>query len=79
MNAKTIVASLGGPKRVAEVVLEKAVSRQAVSQWKVIPPRWCRVLAAASGGKLTVHDLRPDLFGEDPGAGPATTQQDRAA
>lgn len=67
-TAKTIVASLGGPKQVAEVVLNDQISPQAVSQWTKIPPRWCRALAAASGGALTVHDLRPDVFGDAPGA-----------
>lgn len=42
------------------------VSRQRVSQMVKtgrVDPKHCRTLASLSQGAVTVHDLRPDVFG----------------
>lgn len=55
------------------------VSEGAVSHWKSgrcsISPKRCREIESLSGGRITIHDLRPDIFGPPPG--PST--QDQAA
>jgi DNA-binding transcriptional regulator YdaS (Cro superfamily) len=61
MDAKEIIAMLGGPAKVASLV--GGISSQAVSQWRRVPARHCIALEKASGGRITVHDLRPDIFG----------------
>jgi DNA-binding transcriptional regulator YdaS (Cro superfamily) len=43
------------------------VSQQSVNQaFKkkeiIAPPKWCIPLEKATGGKITRHDLRPDLY-----------------
>jgi DNA-binding transcriptional regulator YdaS (Cro superfamily) len=68
VNAKIIIAELGGPAKVAKIV--GGITSQAVSQWKRIPVNRCRVIAAGSGGAFTVHDLRPDIFGPAPSVSP---------
>lgn len=75
-NTKTIIDKLGGPKKVGEMA--GGVSSQAVSQWRLIPVKRCRAIEAATNGAVTVHDLRPDIFGPAPGVAPAPPQ-DRAA
>lgn len=56
------------------------VSKSAVSSWRngrFLPShRTARRIAELSGGAVTVHDLRPDIFGPAPGVAPT---QDRAA
>ena len=48
--------------------LAKVVGRtpQAVSeivrQGKKVPAEWCLPIEEATGGKITRHDLRPDLY-----------------
>ncbi|GAB3380819.1 hypothetical protein GCM10027567_26550 [Spongiibacter taiwanensis] len=42
------------------------VTESAVSKWKrtgVVPPHRCRAIAQATDGAISVHDLRPDIFG----------------
>ena len=40
------------------------VSRQAVEQWKVVPPE--RVLAVEKATGVSRYELRPDIYGEPP-------------
>lgn len=35
---------------------------------KRVPAEWCLKLEAATGGKVTAHDLRPDLYPHDEAA-----------
>ncbi len=42
------------------------VSRQAVEQWKVVPPE--RVLAVEKATGVSRYDLRPDIYGPAPEA-----------
>jgi DNA-binding transcriptional regulator YdaS (Cro superfamily) len=39
---------------------------EAVTNWKRrgIPPEHCLAIQKATKGEVTVHDLRPDVFGE---------------
>lgn len=50
----------------AEFAQKVGVTQGRVSQWirgAVIPAERCRAIEAATEGKVTVHDLRPDIFG----------------
>lgn len=78
MNTKAIIAKLGGPARVAQMAGD--ITSQAVSQWRQIPASRCRRIAAASKGAVTVHDLRPDIYGPAPTPpdAPAPAQQEAA-
>lgn len=58
--AQQAVRAAGGCVRVAKLV---GLTKQAVSAWRRVPPEHCRVVAAATKGKFSVHDLRPDVFG----------------
>lgn len=67
------------------------VSKSTVSSWRngrfLMSHRNARVIADMSAGILTVHDLRPDIFGEAPAddcrhdrrAGDQPEPQERAA
>ncbi len=41
-----------------------------ISQWgcrrRQVPAERCRAIETATGGQVTVHDLRPDVFGPPP-------------
>jgi DNA-binding transcriptional regulator YdaS (Cro superfamily) len=44
------------------------VEPMTVSQWKArgrIPAEWCKSIVEVSGGKIHLHELRPDLY-DDP-------------
>ena len=44
------------------------VQEGAVSQWKKhgVPAKRCRPIQELTDNKITVHDLRPDIFGPKP-------------
>lgn len=42
-----------------------------------VPPDMCRLIEAATGGAVTRHELRPDVF--DPPAAPAGRPEEAAA
>lgn len=46
------------------------VSQTAVIKWRKrrVPAERCRAIEQATEGRITVHDLRPDVFGERPSA-----------
>lgn len=51
----------------------KKCTQQTVSYWVneldgVVPPEWGPFIEAATGGGVTRHDLRPDIFGPAPAA-----------
>lgn len=54
----------------AELARRLRVSESSVSHWKSgrfrISPKRCREIEDISGGAVTVHDLRPDIFGPTP-------------
>lgn len=57
----------GGQAALARAV---GVKPQAVNQRvkgrRPVPPHHCRAIETATGGRVAVHDLRPDVFGEAP-------------
>jgi DNA-binding transcriptional regulator YdaS (Cro superfamily) len=60
----------------AELARKLGVSKQIVSHWKVgryrVPAERCREIEQLTGGVVTVHELRPDVFGPpDPPPGAA--------
>lgn len=64
MDAKQIILMLGGPAKVAEIV--GGITTQAVSQWRRVPAHHCLAIERALGGRVSVHELRPDIFGSAP-------------
>ena len=59
-KTRALVASMGGASHVADVL---QISRQAVSQWEMVPYRHVWKLAHRFG--LTPSEVRPDLDGID--------------
>lgn len=60
---------LGTQQALAEAL---GISSPSISEWKrrgQVPATRCRAIEAATGGKVSAHDLRPDLF-RPPAAGP---------
>jgi DNA-binding transcriptional regulator YdaS (Cro superfamily) len=55
-----------------ELARALGVSKQAVSHWRTgryrVPAEYCRAIEKHTEGKVTVYDLRPDVFGDHPGA-----------
>jgi hypothetical protein len=47
------------------------VTREAARKWERIPAEHCLAIQAATGGQVSVHELRPDVFGR--------AQENRAA
>ena len=60
---KMAIAQLGSQVAVARVV---GVTPQAVSEivrrGRRVPAEWCLAIEQASGGTVSAHDLRPDLY-----------------
>lgn len=60
---KTAIAQLGSQVAVARLV---GVSPQAVSEivrrGRRVPAEWCRAIEHTTGGAVSAHDLRPDLY-----------------
>ena len=56
---------------------------QIATHRRPVPPTLCHHIETATKGAVTVHDLRPDVFGPAPGIPPALPEpakaQDRAA
>lgn len=46
----------------AELARRIGVTGQAVNQWKVAPPLRALEIERATEGKITRHELRPDLY-----------------
>ena len=72
---KQVVDDFSGGQ--AALARELGISPQAVSQWvrgrRPVPPRLAIRIESATGGAVSRHDLRPDIFG------PSPTQQGEAA
>lgn len=47
------------------------ITAQAIAQWKRCPAEHAPLIERATGGQVTCHDLRPDLW---PAPTPATAQ-----
>jgi DNA-binding transcriptional regulator YdaS (Cro superfamily) len=47
---------------VAELARKLGLQRQAVSAWRRVPPERVLAVSLATEGKITCHELRPDLF-----------------
>ena len=64
-HTRTLIAQAGGPRVVAGM-FDPPISSQAVSQWVRVPPARCLVIEAATRGRVTRHELRPDVYGPRP-------------
>jgi DNA-binding transcriptional regulator YdaS (Cro superfamily) len=60
---KAKAAAGGKSSSLAELL---GISDSAVSQWKKVPYRRAIEIEEKTGGVVTRHDLRPDVFGERP-------------
>lgn len=62
---RAIEASGGRQSELAKAI---GVAPQALNQWvtgvRPVPAKHCIAIEQAAGGKVTRHDLRPDVFGE---------------
>jgi DNA-binding transcriptional regulator YdaS (Cro superfamily) len=51
----------------SELAKALGVSKQAVSHWRTgryrVPAEHCRAIERLTDGRVSVHDLRPDVFG----------------
>ncbi len=70
MNKETtqfLIKKAGGPYQVAKLITEQfgKITPQAISQWEMVPPRRAVQIETVTKGRVTKHDLRPDLFGEN--------------
>jgi DNA-binding transcriptional regulator YdaS (Cro superfamily) len=63
---ETAIRIGGGPSVVAS---ELGVSRQALWKWQEAPAHRVADLERLSRGKVSRHELRPDLFGSPAGVG----------
>jgi len=55
----------GGPARLSRFITEhhkQPISAQAICDWKRCPPARVLLVESATGGRVTRHDLRPDLY-----------------
>lgn len=60
---RVAVELLGGPTATAkEIGKSQSSVSEMLSQGKRVPAEWCIPLEKATGGKITRHELRPDLY-----------------
>ena len=59
--AKRAIVLLGGVRSVAE---EFGITTQAVHQWRRIPAEHVVKIETLLRGRISRHELRPDIFGE---------------
>lgn len=53
------IDAVGGVAKLAELI---SVSSQAISQWTRVPAERVLQIERATGGRVTRHELRPDLY-----------------
>jgi DNA-binding transcriptional regulator YdaS (Cro superfamily) len=71
MDMRTYYDSLpvGGRRALADALeIAPAYLYQMASGRRTVSPKLCRSIERATNGVVTVHDLRPDVFGEAPDA-----------
>lgn len=56
---------VGGIPKLADAL---GIERQALYMWKAVPPKRVPGIVAATQGKITAHQLRPDLWAPEQGA-----------
>jgi DNA-binding transcriptional regulator YdaS (Cro superfamily) len=61
-RTRLLIAVAGGPQVVARM-FDPPISSQAVSQWPRVPAARCPVIERATQGRVTRHELRPDVYG----------------
>lgn len=54
---------VGGQAELARIsgLKQPSISRQ-MSRGKKVPAEWCLPIEQATGGKISRHDLRPDIY-----------------
>ena len=64
-RTRILIARAGGPSLVGRM-FDPPISSQAVSQWARVPAARCLVIETKTRGRVTRHELRPDLYGPAP-------------
>ncbi|WP_202842033.1 transcriptional regulator [Luteimonas saliphila] len=61
------IAAVGTQQALADAL---GIRSPSITEWKnrAVPAERCRAIEQATGGQVTVHDLRPDVFGPAPAA-----------
>lgn len=62
------IEAVGGQTALAKIL---GITTQAISQWKRVPPAHVLAIETATGGRVTRHEMRPDVFGPEPQRGAA--------
>jgi hypothetical protein len=62
MRDPALVRAIEEAGGVAELARKLSISSQAVSQWDRVPAERALEVERATGGAVTRHDLRPDLY-----------------
>lgn len=66
------ISVIGGVSKLAAILSEtRKTTQSVVSNWRMrgqVPADRCVEIENATGGKVTRHDLRPDIFGPPAGA-----------
>jgi DNA-binding transcriptional regulator YdaS (Cro superfamily) len=59
------IAMAGGTAALAKWITSEGqpITTQAISQWLLVPPSRVLLVEQATGGQITRHRLRPDVFG----------------
>ncbi len=62
---KMAIELAGGTAALGRFIRQQGhqITTQAISQWLVVPPARVFLVEKATGGQITRHDLRPDIFG----------------
>lgn len=82
MILQTYLSSLptGGKARFSEAIgVSSAYLYQMSTGLRPVKPTLARAIQAATNGAVTVHDLRPDIFGPAPGVPPELPKPKEAA
>lgn len=58
----TVAAAIDAAGGVAKLASLISVSSQAISQWTRVPAERVLEIERATGGKISRHDMRPDLY-----------------
>lgn len=58
-NLQKAIEIIGSKSELARLL---NVTPQAINKWHSAPVNHCRAISEATGGLVTRHDLRPDIF-----------------
>lgn len=65
MRDKALRKAIDAVGSTAKLAAALGLSSQAISQWEEVPAHRVLSVERATGGKVTRHELRPDLYPDD--------------